>query len=428
MIIKGKSRSNAAQAGNYLLRQGKNERVELIETRGTLADDVKGACREMEALAAGSCAEKPFYHASINPVKGETLTPEQWALAVDLLEKKLGLEDHQRIVVEHEKEGRAHRHILWNRVDSENLKAVRMSWNYVQHEQTAREIENAFQLEKVQGVHVSENGELREKDEARPTYAPNRKEIENAKKTGVNLYKWREEIREIAQGRSGEELIDALEAKGHMVAAGDKVAFLILDPSGKPHRMAQSLGLKVADLKDRLEGVEAGGLPREAEARERQKKQQAQLEKEKGFTMYDSGGMVSQQSDALQHAKDRAEAKERGAGAIGKERELPNLTKEQQKHIFDRAKERAARGGEAAPSQYADLKGREKPEEQPKKKTQAEEKRDHKRATTEQTDSKQRRSARDALKEAFETDFSKFRKNTGDGRELDGGRERERER
>ena len=52
----------------------------------------------------------------------------------------------------------------------------------------------------------------------------------------------------------------------------------------------------------------------------------------------------------------------------------------------------------------------------------------HKRATTEQTDNKQRRTAREALKEASETDFSKYLKNTGGDREKDGGRERERER
>lgn len=283
MIVKGKSRNNAAQAGSYLLKQGKNERVELIETRGTLAQDVKGACIEMEALAAGSNAEKPFYHASINPAKGERLTPEQWEISTDLLEKKLELEGHQRIVVEHEKNGGVHRHIFWNRVNQENLKAVRMGWNYVQHEQTAREIENAFGLEKVQGVHTKENGELREKGDPRAHYAPTHKETEDAKKTGVNLKKWEKEIRGIAagvEGKSGAELIAALEAKGHMVAKGDKVAFVILDPSGKAQRMAQRLAMGVDDLKEKLTGIERETLPNEIQARELQKARLVEIGRE----------------------------------------------------------------------------------------------------------------------------------------------------
>lgn len=282
MIVKGKSRNNAAQAGSYLLRQGKNERVELIETRGTLAQDVKGACVEMEALAAGSNAEKPFYHASINPAKGERLTPEQWEISTELLEKKLGLEGHQRIIVEHEKNGGVHRHIFWNRVNQETLVAARMSWNYVQHEQTAREIENAFGLQKVQGVHARENGELREKGDSRAHYAPTHKEIEDGKKSGVNVYKWQKEIRKItaeAESKSGAEFIAALEAKGHMVAKGDNVAFVILDPSGKAHRMAQKLGMGVDDLKEKLSGIEREALPNETHAREQQKARLAEIEK-----------------------------------------------------------------------------------------------------------------------------------------------------
>ena len=34
----------------------------------------------------------------------------------------------------------------------EELTAKRMSWNYIQHEQTARELEKDFGLDRVQGV------------------------------------------------------------------------------------------------------------------------------------------------------------------------------------------------------------------------------------------------------------------------------------
>lgn len=361
MIVKGKSRNNAAQAGSYLLRQGKNERVELIETRGTFAQNVKGACLEMEALAAGSNAEKPFYHASINPAKGERLTPEQWEISTELLEKKLGLEGHQRIIVEHEKNGGVHRHFFWNRVNQETIVAARMSWNYVQHEQTAREIENAFGLQKVQGVHAKENGELREKGDSRAHYAPTHKETEDAKKTGVNLKKWRQEIRQLAafaEGGSGADFIKMLEAKGHMVAKGDSVAFVILDPSGKAHRMAQSLGLGVDNLKERLADIDRANLPDEREAQERQNQQRATI---KGAGLYDHGGMASQQKDALHHVKDRFNAKQQAqpeSGAIGKEKDdRGGISLDQM--LLQQARQRAGKDGNPEPLQYQPLKDKD---------------------------------------------------------------------
>ena len=54
MIIKGRSRANADELATHLLRADTNERVEVIEIRGTVAMDVKGALREMCAVAAGS--------------------------------------------------------------------------------------------------------------------------------------------------------------------------------------------------------------------------------------------------------------------------------------------------------------------------------------------------------------------------------------
>ena len=58
-----------------------------------------------------------FYQANINPREDEHLTPAQWREAVDTLEKNLGLTGQPRFVVEHEKEGRTHRHIVWSRID-----------------------------------------------------------------------------------------------------------------------------------------------------------------------------------------------------------------------------------------------------------------------------------------------------------------------
>jgi hypothetical protein len=119
MIIKGKSRADPHQLATHLGNAEKNERVSLIETRGTIAQDLRGALVEMDALAAGTKCQRSLYHAAISPEPPHVLTPKQRAEAVDALEKKLGLDGHARIVVMHEKLGRRHIHVVWSRIDIE---------------------------------------------------------------------------------------------------------------------------------------------------------------------------------------------------------------------------------------------------------------------------------------------------------------------
>lgn len=266
MILKGKSCSHAGNLGSYLLRKGDNEQTRFLGAEGTLSQDLKGAMQEMALISEGSRCENFLYHLSINPAPGEVLTPEQWERAVEIAEQAHHLEGHQRIIVEHIKEDRSHYHVVWNRLDPETMKAQRMSWDYVQHEKAARQMEKEFDLEHVQGRHVLEPGEEKAKR------GPEHEQTQRAKRDGYKMAAWYKEIRAIEQeAGNGPELIAALEAKGYHVAQGRKVAFMILDPSGKPQRMAQSLGLDVKELRARL-GVDPKTLPTVEQAQERAQK------------------------------------------------------------------------------------------------------------------------------------------------------------
>lgn len=410
MIIKGKSRGAAAQAASYLLAKGKNEKIRFIEAKETASFDVKNAVKEMAAIAALSCCKNFLYHASINPKEGESLTSEQWQQAVDTLEKNLGLEGHQRIVVEHVKDGRAHRHILWNRVDQENFKAVRMSHSYPKHEKTARHLEKEFGLDHVQGVHVFEKNALQGKE-----HGPTHGEHCQSKKTGVNLWTWWKEIRELAdqvEGMTGADLVALLESQGHMVAKGDKVAFVLLDPSGTPQRMAQGLGMSVKDLKEKLSDVE--NVPHVEQARERQKevlgKQERQKEEQAkaravrlGAGMYDRGGMASQQKDALRHVKDKGKLKEK-------------TQQKQFKRIMQHEEEKKQQAAEQKIQQPQTAK----------RPTQAQARIIEKTARTEQTDSKQRSAGRDIMKEYSDRYTPTKEEEQNSLSKGGGGRERER--
>ena len=71
------------------MRTDTNERAEVKEIRGVVADNLSEALREMEAVAAGARTTKPFYHGSINTREDERLTDEQRMQAIDKLEAAL---------------------------------------------------------------------------------------------------------------------------------------------------------------------------------------------------------------------------------------------------------------------------------------------------------------------------------------------------
>lgn len=88
MILKGSCRTNGSDLATHLMNGYDNERAELCEVRGTIADDLHGAFAEIELIASGTRAQKPLFSLSINP--HEALTREQYFEAIDAIENKLG--------------------------------------------------------------------------------------------------------------------------------------------------------------------------------------------------------------------------------------------------------------------------------------------------------------------------------------------------
>ena len=169
MVIKGTSCAGSRRLAIHLMRTDTNERAEVRELYGVAAENLRGALIEMEAVAAGTRSTKPFYHASINTRADESLTDEQRAYAIDRLEAELGLSGQPRVVVLHLKEGRAHCHIVWSRIDLERMRAISDSHNYRKHEVVSRELEREFGHERVQGAHVERDGK------ERPARTPSRR-------------------------------------------------------------------------------------------------------------------------------------------------------------------------------------------------------------------------------------------------------------
>lgn len=123
MILKGSQRGGAGQLARHLLK-AENEHVEVHEIRGFMADDLTGALREAEATSKGTRCKQYLFSLSLNPPQKETARVEDFEMALNTIEQRLGLSGQPRVVVFHEKEGRRHAHAVWSRIDTEKMTAI----------------------------------------------------------------------------------------------------------------------------------------------------------------------------------------------------------------------------------------------------------------------------------------------------------------
>lgn len=265
MIISGASRSNGAFFAQHLMRADHNERVEVVELRGfAFAEDVPTAFLELRQQAIGTNCKNYFYHADLNPREGERLSPEQWAEARDMLARELGLQGQPCLVVEHEKDGRTHQHVIWSRINADTMTAIHDGHNYRKHEEAARAIEAAFSLTPVERCLT------RDKEQTpRQARTPADWETFRAQESGLEPQDIRTEVTELwRHSDNGLAFAAALEERGYILARGDRRDFCIIDREGDEHSLARRIsGVKAAEIRARMEGVDRDALPSVAEAR-----------------------------------------------------------------------------------------------------------------------------------------------------------------
>lgn len=275
MIIKGKSVAGASRLAAHLQRTDTNEKLAVLETRGTVAEDLEAALREMEAVAiiCPRCT-RPFYHASINTRDDEHLTPEQRNHAIDRLEKELGFEGQPRVVVAHVKEGREHFHVVWSRIDHENARTLSDSHNFRKHETVARELEREFGHAHVQGAHTDRDGV------ERPQRTPTHDAMQQAARTGITPEAARQHVGAIWQGAdNGAAFRAGLQETGWTLAKGDRRDFVVLDPHGGAHSLSRITGAKAAEIRVRLSDIDREALPTVAALRAQAREGQEQARK-----------------------------------------------------------------------------------------------------------------------------------------------------
>lgn len=249
MIIKAKERGDGAKLARYLLTMRENDHVELHDVRGFVSDDLLGAFREADAIAAGTRCTNHLFSISMNPPQDAAVTVEEFEKAADEVERKLGLENQPRAIVFHEKDGRRHAHVVWSRIDAERMRAINLSHYKLHLRNVSRELFRAQGWEMPKGLR-----DWKERDPLTFTI----EEWQQARRVGLDPKQIKAVFQECwAQSDSGSSLAQALKERGFTLARGDRRGVVAVDYCGDIYAVARQAGVKTKDVIARLGDPEA---------------------------------------------------------------------------------------------------------------------------------------------------------------------------
>jgi hypothetical protein len=264
MIAKGNLHAHGAKLAAYLTTGKDGERAELAELRGFAATNIRDAFIDVQIQSEATRAEKPFFHAYVRLPADETLTPAQWQVAADRIERRLGFDDQPRAVAFHYKaNGETHMHVAWSRIDLDTMRAIDPGLYKNKLKELSRELEREFGLTLVRNERAPDD----------KTQAADRQEFEQARRLGVDLKEVRNVIHDCwHQADNGKAFAAALEQHDLILARGDKRDFVIVDSAGGDHALSKRItGATAAQTRARLADLDPRTLPSVDEAKELQR-------------------------------------------------------------------------------------------------------------------------------------------------------------
>ena len=244
MILKASQRGGAGQLARHLLRTDENDHVEVLELRGSMSRDLRGAMNEAFAVSLGTKCKQFLFSLSVNPPKEGNATLEDLVDAIDRVEERMGLGNNQRMIVVHEKNGRRHAHAVWCRIDPTNMKAVNLP-----------HFKNKL-ADLSKQLYLDHGWELPEGHKAR----------DRSSKTNFELREWQQAKRLGLDPRQLKEMFQgawakshdfasfrlAVEEQGYFLARGDRRGLVAVGIGGDVHSVARLLGVKTRTMWERL--------------------------------------------------------------------------------------------------------------------------------------------------------------------------------
>ncbi|PJB70604.1 MAG: hypothetical protein CO093_07310 [Alphaproteobacteria bacterium CG_4_9_14_3_um_filter_47_13] len=260
MVIKGRPRCNGVQLAMYLLDAERNEQVDILAINHPDRDNLHQALADMQDMTdTGQRGTKGLYHAQISPAIGYEMNEDQWRDCVKVLGQELGLEAQPHALVLHQKEGRIHAHVVWQRTDPDSLTLISDSNNYAAHERAARQLENMFGHERIEGPHTGKT-----KDDKSYSAA----ELEQGERAALSPAERKAQLTDLwKRSDNGQAFTAALNENGYVLARGDKRGMVIVDEHGEVHSLARQInGVKTKEIEARLDHIDKEKLPNVTDA------------------------------------------------------------------------------------------------------------------------------------------------------------------
>ncbi len=244
MILVGSQRGGAGNLARHLLNDRENDHITVQELRGFTARDLHGAFEEAQAVSLGTRCKQFLFSLSLNPPKDADMDVDGLLRAADQAEAKLGLEGQPRAVVIHEKNGRRHAHVVWSRIDGQQMKAVNMPFFKSRLNTLSKDLflEHGWQLPD----GYRENGW---KNPLNFTLA----EWQQAKRLDLDPRELKLVFQQAWERSDNQHSFKAaLEDRGYFLAKGDRRGFTAVDIHGEVFSVARMTGIKTKDLNAKL--------------------------------------------------------------------------------------------------------------------------------------------------------------------------------
>jgi len=244
MILKASQRGGPRQLAAHLLNRRDNDHVHVAQLRGFVADDLYGAMAETVAIAKGTRCRQPIFSLSLNPPKDETVAVDDLMKAADRVELTLRLEGLPRAIVIHEKNGRRHAHVVWSRIDTDQMKAVNLPFFKIKLKQLSKELylEHEWTLPDGHREHGWKNP-------LNFTLA----EWQYAKRHDLDPREIKLLFQDAWQRSDGIAAFrNALEERGYFLARGDSRNFVAVDLNGAVYAIPRFCGVKAKDVMHKL--------------------------------------------------------------------------------------------------------------------------------------------------------------------------------
>ena len=243
MILVGNQRGGARDLANHLTKH-ENDHVIIHEIKGFASDDLHSAFKEAEAISKGTKCRQYLFSLSFNPPGEESVSTEDFEKAIDKAEKSLGLTDQPRAIVFHEKEGRRHAHVVWNRIDTDEMKAIQLSHSKRKLNTVSKELylEHGWRMP---AGYI--NSALR--DPLNFTLA----EWQQAKRNGQDPRILKQAFQDAwATSDTAAGFRHALAERGYVLAKGDRRGVVAVDRLGEVYSVPRQLGLKTTQVRERF--------------------------------------------------------------------------------------------------------------------------------------------------------------------------------